>query len=36
MREEIPEFTMLHKAQPHLVGLASTVSEQAVDSNARR
>ena len=32
MREEIPEFTMPHKAQPHLVGLASTVSEQAVES----
>jgi hypothetical protein len=32
MREEIPEFTMPHKAQPHLVGLATTVSEQAVES----
>ncbi len=32
MREEIPEFTMPHKAQPHLVGIASPVSEQAVES----
>jgi len=32
MREEIPEFIMPHKAQPHLVGIASTVSEQAVES----
>ena len=32
MREEIPEFTMPHKAQPHLVGIATTVSEQAVEA----
>jgi len=32
MREEIPEFTMPHKAQPHLTGIASTVSEQAIES----